>query len=216
MTAKRLARVRETLNRRQLDCTVALDQVHKMHNLSAIIRSCDATGIANVHAVELDEALKTFRTAAAGAQGWVNLHKYNDTPTMINTVKSQGMKVYAAHFSDRAVDFRSIDYTKPCCILMGAELDGISDNGAEMADEHIIIPMLGMVASLNVSVAAALVLYEIQRQREIAGMYSQPQYSAADIEKLTFEWMQPKMARHCQRNNQPYPHLDEDGDLTKA
>lgn len=214
MTANRLARVQSVLSQRQLDCCVALDQVHKMHNLSAIIRSCDATGIPNVHAVECDEALKTFKTAAAGSQSWIQLHRYTDTTQMITHIKQQGMKVYAAHFSDRAIDFRSVDYTQPTCILMGAERDGVSDIGAELADEHLIIPMLGMVQSLNVSVAAAVILYEIERQRAQAGLYNQADYSDAEIEKFRFEWLQPKMARYCRDNNLPYPALDDDGDLS--
>ena len=213
MTTQRLQHVQSTLAKRQLDCTVALDQVHKMHNLSAIIRSCDATGIANVHAVKAGDALRTFKTAAAGSQDWVNLTAFDDTKTMLNQAKAQGMTIYAAHLSEQAIDFRQADYTKPCCIVMGAEKDGVSKYTAEVADQHIIIPMLGMVASLNVSVACALILYEIQSQREQAGLYSKAQYSAAELEKLTFEWMQPKIAKYYRDKNLPYPALDQDGDI---
>ena len=213
MTAKRLQRVQTVLAQRQLDVTVALDQVHKMHNLSAIIRSCDATGVPTVHAVELEASLRTFKTAAAGSQDWVKLYPYQSSNEMIQTVKAKGMTVYAAHLSDQSVDFRDIDYTKPCCILMGAEKAGVSDQAAKLADQHIIIPMLGMVESLNVSVAAATILYEIQRQRQAAGMYQQCQYNDVQLEKLVFEWMQPKMARYYHDKGLPYPTLDDEGDI---
>lgn len=213
MTAQRLQRVKTVLAQRQLDVSVALDQVHKMHNLSAIIRSCDATGIPNVHAVELDETLKTFKTAASGSQNWVNLTTYNNIDDLVAQVKSKNQTIYAAHLSDQAIDFREVDYTKPCCILMGAEKEGVSDHAAALANQHIIIPMMGMVESLNVSVATALILYEIQRQRQTAGLYNQNQYSETAYQKLIFEWMQPKMARYYQEKSLPYPALDDEGDI---
>ena len=213
MTAQRLHRVKTVLSQRQLDVTVALDQVHKMHNLSAIIRSCDATGVPTVHAVELEESLRTFKTAAAGSQDWVELKVYQNSVDMINAVKAQGMTVYAAHLSDQAVDFRDVDYTEPTCILMGAEKVGVSDRAAELADQHIVIPMSGMVESLNVSVATATILYEIQRQRQTAGLYQHCQYSDAQLEKLVFEWLQPKMARYYRDKGLPYPALDDEGDI---
>lgn len=89
----------------------------------------------------------------------------------IEQFKSDGMQVLATHLSDKAVDFRQIDYTKPTCIIMGQEKKGISKQAVALADHDIIIPMAGMVQSLNVSVASALILYEAQRQRQLVGMY---------------------------------------------
>ena len=91
------------------------------------------------------------------------------------TQKMQNMQILAAHLSLEAVNYRDVDYTQPTCILMGNEKHGVSDEAASIADKHIIIPMLGMVQSLNVSVATAVILFEAQRQRRNAGLYASPQ-----------------------------------------
>ena len=213
MTKPRLERVTHVLAQRQINTAVLLDQVHKPHNLSAIIRTCDAVGIPQVHAVESHDALRTFNGTSMGSHNWVDLHIHNTFDAAIKAVKAQGMTVYAAHLSDQAVDFREPDYTQPCTILMGAEKHGVSDIAAAAADQHIIIPMLGMVESLNVSVATAVIAYEMQRQRVANGQYEQQQLDEASFEKLKFEWLQPKMAQHYRNKGQPYPPLDDDGDI---
>jgi tRNA (guanosine-2'-O-)-methyltransferase len=215
MTQARLNRVDRVLAKRQPDVAVLLDQVHKAHNLSAIIRSCDAVGVPQVHAVESHEALKLFRGTSMGSDQWVGLTIHDDFDQAFDTIKAQGMTVYAAHLSDQAIDFRQADFTQPCAILMGAEKWGVSEHAAQRADQHIIIPMMGMVESLNVSVATAVILYELQRQRDQAGLYDQCHLDARTLGQTRFEWMQPKMARYYHNKGQPYPELDEDGDIVK-
>jgi len=121
------------------------------------------------------------------------------------------MKVYAAHLSEVAVDYRAVDFTQPCCLLLGAEKEGVSAEGAELADGHVIIPMFGLGASLNVSVAAAVILFEAQRQRLAAGLYEQPRLPEAEIRRTLVEWLHPRIAERCRNEGRPYPELDEDG-----
>ena len=213
MTQARLNRINQVLEKRQPDTAVLLDQVHKAHNLSAIVRSCDAVGIPQVHAVESHEALKLFRGTTMGSDQWVDLSIYDEFDLAFDTVKAQGMTVYAAHLSEQAIDFREADFTQPCAILMGAEKWGVSDHAAQRADQHIIIPMAGMVESLNVSVATAVILYELQRQRHQARLYDQCRLDANVFRHTQFEWMQPKMAQYYRNKGLPYPELDEDGDI---
>lgn len=213
MAVARYNRTKQVLDRRQTDLTVFLDNVHKPHNVSAIVRSCDAVGVLKLHVVWPDPVIGLRAGTAMGAQHWVDVEVHQQRCAGIRQLQQQGHQVLAAHFSESAVDFRQIDYTRPTAILLGAEKDGVSDEAAALADQHIIIPMLGMVQSLNVSVAAAIVLYEAQRQREEAGMYQQPQLAPEVYDRLLFEWMQPKMAQFCQENQIDYPPLDEEGDL---
>lgn len=213
MTQSRLNRIQTVLRRRQLDCTVILDNVHKPHNLSAIMRTCDAIGIDKIHAVQNDGKTKTSSHTASGSQKWVTVEQHPTGVSAIHHLQQQGMKIYAAHLSEQAVDYRSIDYTQPVAILMGQEKWGVSEACAAEVDGHITIPMLGMVESLNVSVAAAVILYELQRQRAAKGMYEVSQFNPEELDRLTFEWSQPKMTRYYQRQNLPYPDLDEDGDI---
>jgi len=203
----------QLLNRRQKDITVFMDEVHKPHNLAAIVRTCDAIGIGEVHAVYPESVLRECHGTAMGSNRWVTTHTHDDLTSGLTPLKSQGKQVLAAHFSDKAVDFRDIDYTKPTVLLVGSEKFGVSEQAAELADQHILIPMLGMVQSLNVSVATAIILYEAQRQREKAGMYQSRQLSDELCEKLRFEWLHPQVKLFCHKHNIRYPEIDENGDI---
>jgi tRNA (guanosine-2'-O-)-methyltransferase len=126
-----------------------------------------------------------------------------------------GFRVFAAHPSDDAIDYRELDYTQPTAILVGAELDGVSAEGLELADVHVSVPMQGMVRSLNVSVATSILLFEAMRQREAAGMYAASRLSPDDFERHLFEWTWPSIASKRRREGRPYPKLTEDGDLVR-
>ena len=200
---------------RQPDLTVCLEQVHKPHNVSAIIRTADAVGVHQVHAVWPSTRMRTLVSSAAGSNSWVNVQTHRTIKDAVIHLKSQGMQVLATHLSDRAVDFREIDYTRPTCVLLGQEKTGITDEALALADRDIIIPMIGMVQSLNVSVAAALILYEAQRQRQNAGMYRR-EHSALDTEeqqRLLFEGGYPVLANVAKRKGLARPHIDEQGQV---
>ncbi|MFK4753029.1 tRNA (guanosine(18)-2'-O)-methyltransferase TrmH [Oceanobacter antarcticus] len=216
MTPERLSCVINTLNRRQPDLSVITDEVYKSHNLAAIARSCDAFGVQDVHCVW---PTTTYRlnsvtsAAAAGSESWVTVNTHPDIEAAIRSHQQRGIKVCAAHLTDRAIDFREYDFTQPTAILMGTEKEGVSDAASELADEHLIIPMLGMVHSFNVSVAAAIILCEAARQRQRAGMFEQRHLNDVRFSALLFEWCQPSAARLCQKHNLPYPALREDGEI---
>ena len=213
MTPERLARIKQTLNTRQPDLSVLTDQVHKPRNLSAIIRSCDAFGLANMHVVWPKEGFRAFRKTAGGSYNWVTTHTHRSMDEAIESLKGQGNKLYAAQLSDRAIDFREADYTVPCTVIMGNEVDGVSPDAAAQADEHIVIPMMGMVESFNVSVAAAIILAEACEQRRAKGFYDQPRIDPARYHELLFRWGHQKIARLCDAEGIPYPELDEEGQV---
>ncbi len=200
---------------RQPDLTVCLEQVHKPHNVSAIIRTADAVGIHQVHAIWPTTQMYTRLSSAAGSNSWVQVKTHSHIADAIVHLKSQGMQILATHLSDKAVDFREIDYTRPTCILMGQEKTGISQEALALADQDIIIPMIGMVQSLNVSVASALILYEAQRQRQNAGMYQRTQSVLPEDEQqqLLFEGGYPVLAQVAKRKGLPRPHIDEQGQV---
>jgi tRNA (guanosine-2'-O-)-methyltransferase len=124
------------------------------------------------------------------------------------------MQILATNLSDKAVDFREIDYTRPTCILMGQEKTGITQEALDLADQDIIIPMIGMVQSLNVSVASALILYEAQRQRQNAGMYErsnsmlpEENSSACCLKAVIRCWLASRSRKL------PYPHVNAQGEI---
>ncbi|MGB2926259.1 MAG: tRNA (guanosine(18)-2'-O)-methyltransferase TrmH [Limnothrix sp.] len=219
MLSRRYLRICQTLDRRQPDLTVITEDVHKPHNLSAIIRTCDAVGVLAVHAmnkVVAGEDLPTFTQVAQGSEKWVELHRHETVEGAIAQLQAKDFKVYAAHLSDRAVDYREVDYTQPTAILMGAERWGVDSTTADLVDGHVIIPMLGMVQSLNVSVAAAVILFEAQRQRLQAGFYDQPRLSKEIYQQKVFEWCYPDLVEHYRDRQLPYPELDDEGQIINS
>ncbi len=216
MTPERFARIHKVLATRQPDLTVCMEEVHKPNNISAIIRTADAVGVHQVHAVwPRNSKMRTLGGTSAGARNWVDVVTHDNTPDAFAQLKAQGMQILVTNLSERAVDFREIDYTKPTAIVLGQEKTGISQQALEMADQDIIIPMVGMVQSLNVSVASALILYEAQRQRQNAGMYQHTRtlIPQADVDRILFERGHPVLAKVAKRKGLPYPVLDEEGQI---
>lgn len=188
MTLRRRQRIEEVARRRQRDLTLLAEEVHKPHNLSAVLRSCDAVGIGTVHAVQPTGGVPTYSATSASAEKWVDVIIHGSVEDAVGHLRERGHKIYAAHLSPSAVDYREVDYVAPCAVLLGNEREGVSQRAAELADAHVIIPMLGMVQSLNVSVAAAVILFEAQRQRLAAGRYAEPDLDPAELEALQQRW----------------------------
>jgi len=213
MTPERLQRINTMLDMRQPDLTVCMEGVHKTHNLAAVVRTCDAIGVSDVHAIWKSEEAEVRGGSAAGSQNWIDVHSHHKTGDAIATLKAQGMQILVTNLSDTAVNFTEIDYTKPTAIILGQEKFGTSKEALALADQDIVIPMVGMVQSLNVSVACSVVLYEAQRQRQMAGMYDQPRLSHARRQRTLFEGGHPIFAEACQRKGLPYPVIDDDGQI---
>lgn len=215
MRSERFRRIREVLARRQPDLTVLMDRVNKSHNFSAILRNCDAVGVLEAHVVPPEKGLPLHHGTSAGTKKWVRVRLHREVASAVSQLHASGFRVIAAHPSDNAIDYREIDYRQPTAILIGAELDGVSAEGLELADAHVAVPMLGMVKSLNVSVATSILLFEAMRQREAAGMYAESRLSPDDFDRHLFEWAWPSIASKRRREGRPYPKLTEDGDLIR-
>jgi len=216
MTPERLQRINNMLDHRQPDLTVCMEGVHKTHNLAAVVRTADAIGISDVHAVWKNERMRVSGGSAAGSQNWIDVHNYDNTVDAISVLKKQNMQVLVTNLSDTAVDFREIDYTKPTAIILGQEKFGASKQALALADQDIVIPMVGMVQSLNVSVACSVVLYEAQRQRQLAGLYNTPRIDQQRRQRFLFEGGHPIFAAACKRKGLPYPHIDEEGQIVAS
>lgn len=212
MSPERYQRIRAVLEQRQTDLTVCMDNVHKPHNISAVMRTCDAVGIHNLHVV-LDTKAPIRRGTTRGSHLWVKRHNHDTIDTALSAFQDQNMQVLVTHLSDDTVDFRDIDYTRPTAIILGQEKYGVSQKAIAGSHHRITIPMKGMVQSLNVSVAGALVLYEAQRQRENAGMYQRKMLSESVIQKLLFERGYPRLCKHCRSKDLPYPQISETGEV---
>ncbi len=215
MNLERYQRIISVLKARQTDLTLCLEQVHKANNVSAIVRTADAAGIHKIHAVWPTEQMQMLAHTSAGARNWVEVETHKTIGDAFAELKQQGMQILATNLSATAVDFREIDYTKPTAIILGSEKTGISKEALAMADQDIIIPMVGMVQSLNVSVASALILYEAQRQRDLAGMYHREVATlpAEYINNVLFERGHPVLAKVAKRKGLAQPKIDETGQI---
>jgi tRNA (guanosine-2'-O-)-methyltransferase len=123
-----------------------------------------------------------------GAHKWLMIDYIEDITEFYKNMKKQGYQIVVTALADDAKDFRQVDYTKPTLIVVGNELDGISEESFQFADEKVIIPMYGMSQSLNVSVATAVMLYEAQRQRQAVGMYNKPTFPKDLMKKILYKW----------------------------
>lgn len=213
-TPARFRRLRSVLERRQPDLTVLMEKVHKPHNFSAVLRSCDAAGVFEAHMVPADDVAAGIRHGiSAGTRRWVRVRRHACIHAAADHLRGEGFRLVAAHPAGAASGVREIDYTRPTAVVIGTELHGLGRQALELADETVRIPMMGMVRSLNVSVAAALVLYEARRQRAEAGMYDSPRLDAATFHHTLFEWAYPRIARRCREEGVPYPELGPGGEI---
>lgn len=210
-TERRAARVFEVLARRQPDLTILAEDVYKPHNLSAMLRSCDAVGVGTVHAVRPTGGVPTYDATSASAHKWVDLVVHRTVDEAVRELRGAGARIVAAHFSDAALDYRDVDYRQPTAILFGNERSGVSERAAELADAHVTIPMLGMVRSLNVSVATAVILFEAQRQRREAGLYDHPALSERERNDRAVRWLYPDRAAEADAAGRALPWLDAHG-----
>lgn len=214
MSPERFARIQQMLNHRQPELTVLLEDVHKSHNLAAIVRTADAVGVSEVHATRDTKTTRVCGMTATGSQNWMKIHTHNNIKEAVEILRVQGMQIIATNLSATAIDFREVDYTKPTAILMGQEKHGISEEALALADQDVIIPMVGMCQSLNVSVASALILYEAQHQREQAGLYkTECRLPEQEQHRILFEGGHPIFAKLCKQKNLAYPPLDEEGQI---
>ncbi|WP_457563473.1 TrmH family RNA methyltransferase [Caminibacter pacificus] len=187
VSEERLNKMKRILETRQDTLRVFMDYVYSPHNLSAIVRTCDAVNVGKLY-YRHQKKVKLNNEITMGAHKWI-FHEYvDDIEKFYKDIKSQGYQVVVTLLDKDTVDFREVDYTKPTLIVLGNEVDGASEISIKYADKKVIIPMYGMSQSLNVSVANAVILYEAQRQRAAKGMYDKPQLPQEIIEKTLKKW----------------------------
>ncbi len=187
VTEERLNKMKKILETRQDTLRVFMDYVYSPHNLSAIVRTCDAVNVGKLY-YRHQKKVRLNNDITMGAHKWI-FHEYiEDIEKFYQDIKNQGYQVVVTLLDEDTIDFREVDYTKPTLIVLGNEVDGASEVSIKYADKKVIIPMYGMSQSLNVSVANAVILYEAQRQREAKGMYNKPQLPQEIIEKTLKKW----------------------------
>lgn len=191
-TSRRQERISTVLGKRQPTLTVVLEDVHDPHNASAVLRSCDAVGVLDVHLVYVhEEPPRTSfgRSTSASAAKWIRLHWHESIEACYAALREQGFTIVATALEPDSTGLYDLDMTQPTALVFGNEMRGVSREGIENADRAAYIPMQGMVESLNISVSCAVSLYEAMRQRRAAGMYDTPQLGEGELVTLREEWL---------------------------
>lgn len=181
------------LHHRQPGLTVVMEDIHDPHNVSAMLRSADAVGIMEVQLLYVNEEFpKPGKKSSASASKWISRRKFNLVEECYNKLHDEGFIVYATHMGKKSKSLYDLDLTKKVAFVFGNEHRGVSTEAAKLSDENFLIPQVGMIQSLNVSVACAVTLYEAFRQRLVAGMYDNSCLEEAAIEELLGVWSQTK------------------------
>lgn len=190
-TSRRIERIHEVLERRQPDLTVVLENVHDPHNIAAVMRSCDAVGAMSVHVTQ-DPATKPHkrfsRRSSGSAAKWIDIFEHESIEDCYTVLRDQGFTIFATGGGPTATEMTETGLSGAVAIVLGNEMRGLTDAALSGADQIVTIPMVGMIRSLNISVACAVLLYEVFRQRSEAGRYAEPQLAEEQIAALTAEW----------------------------
>ncbi len=188
-TEKRLAKIESVIRARQHSLTVVFENIHDPHNVSAMLRTCDAVGVPNVSLIySIEKFPRISRISSASANKWITRENFKNVSDCYSSLRKKGFKIFASALTEGSKYLYDLDFTGKSAVVLGNEHRGVSIEAAEQADEIFHIPMNGMVQSLNVSVANAVILYEIFRQRFKLGMYPSKDLSEIEIEKQIDEW----------------------------
>jgi tRNA (guanosine-2'-O-)-methyltransferase len=188
-TEKRIEKLTRVIKSRQPSLKIVLENIHDRHNVSAIFRTCDAAGIPLVSLIyNIEKFPRIGKKSSASAFKWVEKEKFKTVEECYTELRKEGYKIFASAISDTAKDIYQLDFTKKSAIVMGNENRGLSVEAINSADVQFKIPMYGMVQSLNVSVSAAIVIYEALRQRIKNHKFDESELSEKQIADMLNLW----------------------------
>lgn len=190
MTPERYARLISVLNHRQPDLTVILENVFDPHNVSAVMRTCDAVGIQDIYILNnrIPPHKKWGYRSSSTAYKWLSVHQFTDADTCFREVRKKYEKIYTSHLSEDSSNLYKMDLTASTALVFGNETFGVGDEIRKYGDGDFIIPQVGIIKSLNISVACAVTLYEAFRQKEEKGHYNSSRLPANDLKILKEAW----------------------------
>ena len=193
MTPERRDKLLKVLSKRQPDLTVVLENVFDPHNISAVMRTCDAVGIQEVFILntKIPRHKKWGAKSSSSAAKWLTVHQFENAGECFSSLRKRYSKILTTHLSSDAIGLHAIDMTEPIALVFGNEHSGVSDEIRALADGNFIIPQVGIIQSLNISVACAVTLYEAFRQKNLAGHYNRDNMDHVMKQELLKEWELP-------------------------
>jgi tRNA (guanosine-2'-O-)-methyltransferase len=190
MTPERTEKLQRVLSHRQPDLTVVLENVFDPHNISAVMRTCDSVGIQDIYVLntKIPRHRKWGERSSSSAAKWLSVHQYDDTQACFNALRAQGYKVFTTWLGEGSVELYKMNFTQPVAIVFGNEHSGVSDEIRALADGNMMIPQVGIIQSLNISVACAVTIYEAFRQKNNAEHYAAPRLPQERYDALWEQW----------------------------
>ncbi|MEY8761571.1 TrmH family RNA methyltransferase [Chryseobacterium tongliaoense] len=141
-----------------------MEDVYQFRNAAAIVRSVEACGFHKVVALEEENVFNPNLTVTKGAETWVEVEKMPKNISSLQEIKNRGYKILAVSPEKNAVMLPDYQITEPIALVFGTELEGVSEEVLDFADETLAIPMYGFTKSFNVSVAAGICMYELKQK----------------------------------------------------
>ncbi|HWI91072.1 MAG TPA: RNA methyltransferase [Flavisolibacter sp.] len=190
MTNERQQKIESVLSKRQNDLTVVLENVFDPHNISAVMRSCDAVGIQEIYVLntKIPRHKKWGARSSSSAAKWLTIHQFENAEECFTTLRKKYSTILTTHLASNAVSLYELDLTKSVALVFGNEHSGVSEEIINMADGNFIIPQVGMIRSLNISVACAVSLYEAFRQKHKSGHFEEQKLAAEEYSSLYKRW----------------------------
>src|SRR6187200_2513045 len=190
MTPEREKRLNDVLDKRQPNLTVVLENVSDPHNISAVMRTCDAVGVQDIYILNTNIAKhkKWGAKSSSSAAKWLTIHQFENAEECFSELRTKYSKILTTHLSSDAVNLYQIDLTQPVALVFGNEHSGVSGEIRNLADGNFIIPQAGIIRSLNISVACAVTLYEAYRQKALAGHYNKTKLNGEVLKDLMDKW----------------------------
>lgn len=190
MTPERKQRLQSVLDKRQGNITVVLENVTDPHNISAVMRTADAVGLQDIYILntKIPRHKKWGAKSSSSAAKWLTIHQYDNAEECFSSLRKRYSSILTTHLSTDAVSLHQLDLTGSIALVFGNEHSGVSEEIRSLADGNFIIPQVGIIRSLNISVACAVTLYEAFRQKTLAGHYNQPGLGSVRYLELLAEW----------------------------
>ncbi len=196
MTPEREDRITGVLDKRQKNITVVLENVFDPHNISAVMRTCDAVGVQDIFVLntKIPRHKKWGAKSSSSAAQWLTVHQYTDAAECFELLRKKVDRIFTTHLSSDAVSLYEMDLKGRIALVFGNEHAGVSDEIRALSDGNFLIPQVGIIKSLNISVACAVTLYEAFRQKNEAGHYAERGLPPARYSEVLKEWSRGQLS----------------------
>src|SRR6185503_3300784 len=190
MTPERREKLQSVLSKRQDDITIVLENVFDPHNISAVMRTCDAVGVQELYVLntKIPRHKKWGAKSSSSAAKWLTIYQFENAEECFTELRKKYSKILTTHLSSDAVNLYEINFTERLALVFGNEHSGVSEEIRKLADGNFKIPQMGIIRSLNISVACAVTLYEAYRQKSLAGHFEKSRLGGEVLKDLMDKW----------------------------